>query len=68
MQLMRKVSNRVEKARNCPNACTYQRVPSGAFWGEGHQSSHGTGDGAWTKITNAKGGVTEKVLRISGIK
>ena len=35
IQLMRKVSNRVEKARNYPNACKYQRVPSGAFWGEG---------------------------------
>ena len=29
--------------------------------GEGQQSSHGTGVGAWAKITNAKGGVTEKV-------
>ena len=29
--------------------------------GEGQQSSHGAGGGAWTKITNAKGGVTEKV-------
>ena len=62
LQLMRKVSNRVEKARNCPNACKYQRVPSGAFGrGDGQQSSHGTGGGAWTKITNAKGGLTEKV-------
>ena len=31
------------------------------FGGEGQQSSHGTGGGAWTKITNAKGSVTEKV-------
>ena len=26
-----------------------------SFWGEGQQSSHGTGGGMWTKITNAKG-------------
>ena len=58
---IRKVSNRVEKARNCPNACRYQRVPFEAFWGEGQQSSPGTGGGAWTKITNAKRGVIEKV-------
>ena len=38
------------------------------FWGGGQQSSHGAGDGAWTKITNAKGGVTEKILRAFGIK
>ena len=31
------------------------------FGGKGQQSSHGTGGGAGTKITNAKGGVTEKV-------
>ena len=31
------------------------------FGGEGQQSSHGTGGGAWAKITKAKGGVTEKV-------
>ena len=31
------------------------------FEGEGQQSSLGTGGGAWTKITNAKGGMTEKV-------
>ena len=31
------------------------------FLGEGQQSSHGTGGGAWAKITNAKGGMTEKV-------
>ena len=61
IQLMRKVRNRVEKARNCPNACSYQRVPSAAFLGEEQQSSYGTGGGAWTKITNAKGGLTEKV-------
>ena len=63
MQLMKKVSNRVEKVRNCPNACKYQRVPSELFWPEEQQSSQGTGGraGAWTKITNAKGGVTEKV-------
>ena len=61
MELIREVSNRVEKARNCPNACRYQRAPSGAFWGGGQQFSHGTGGGAWTKITNAKWGVTEKV-------
>ena len=28
--------------------------------GQGQQSSHGTDGGAWTKITNTKGGVTEK--------
>ena len=41
----------------------YQRAPSGVFsWGGGGaKSSHGTGGGAWAKITNAKGGVTEKV-------
>ena len=61
MQLMRKVSNRVEKARNCPDACRYQRAPSGAFGGEGQQSSLGTGGGAWAKITNAKWGVAERV-------
>ena len=31
------------------------------FGGEEQQSSHGTGGGAWAKITNAKGGVTEKI-------
>ena len=31
------------------------------FGGEEQQSSHGTGGGARTKITNAKGGVTKKV-------
>ena len=56
MQLMRKVGNRVEKARNCPNVCRYQRAHLELFWGEGQQSSHGTGGGAWAKITNAKGG------------
>ena len=61
---MRKVCNRVEKARNFLNACRYQSF----FEGEGQQSSHGTGGGAWTKITNAKGGLTEQVLRASGIK
>ena len=62
MQLMRKVSNRVEKARNCFNVCRYQRAPSGVFLGgEEQQSSHGIGGGAWAKITNAKGGVIEKV-------
>ena len=34
------------------------------FWGEGQQCSPGTGDGAWTKITYAKGGVTEKFKKI----
>ena len=58
---MRKVSNRVEKAQNCPNASRYQRAPSGAYWGEGEQSSHGIGSGALAKIINAKGGATEKV-------
>ena len=58
---MRKVSNRVEKAQNCPNASRYQRVPSGAYWGKGEQSSHCTDSGALAKITNAKGGATEKV-------
>ena len=29
--------------------------------GEGKQSSHGTGGGAWAKITYSKGGVTENV-------
>ena len=61
MQLIRKVRNRVEKAQNCPSVFRYQRAPSGAFWGEGQQSSHGTGGGASAKITNAKRGVTEKV-------
>ena len=36
------------------------------FGGWGQQYSHGTGDGAWTKITNAKGGVTEKALHYTG--
>ena len=31
------------------------------FGGERQQPSHGTGGGAWTKLTNAEGGVTEKV-------
>ena len=31
------------------------------FCREGQQSSRGTGGRAWAKITNAKGGVTEKV-------
>ena len=61
MQLTKKVSKRVEKGRNCPNACRYHKVPSGDFGGKGQRSSHGTGGGEWTKITNAKGGVTEKV-------
>ena len=39
----------------------YQRAPSGAFLGGGQQSSHGTGGGEWAKITNAKGGVADKV-------
>ena len=60
MQLMRKVSNQVEKAPNCLNL--------ELFGGEGLQSSHGAGGGAWMKITDAKEGVTEKVLRTSGIK
>ena len=70
IQLVRKVSNRVKKAQSCQNACRYQRVPFGAFFGggEGQQSSHGIGGGAWTKITNTKGGVTEKRFRTSGIK
>ena len=38
------------------------------FGREGQQFSHGAGGGAWIKITNAKGGVTEKVLRTFGIK
>ena len=38
------------------------------FGGERQQSSRGTGGEVWTKITNAKGGVTDKVLRRSGIK
>ena len=38
------------------------------YGGEGQQSSHGAGGRAWTKIINAKGGVTEKVLRTFGIK
>ena len=29
--------------------------------GEGQQSSHGTGGDTWTKITNARRGLTEKV-------
>ena len=60
MQLMRKVSNGVE---NVPN-CFYLDF----FLGEGQQSSHGGSDGAWIKITNAKEGVTEKVLRTFGIQ
>ena len=59
MQLMKKVSNRVEKTRNCPNACRYQKVSSGALLNQ--QFSHGTGVETWTKITDAKKGVTEKV-------
>ena len=39
----------------------YQTAPSGAFLGGEQQSSHGSGGRAWAKITNAKGGVTEKV-------
>ena len=31
------------------------------FGGEGQQASHGTGGGARTKITKAKGNVNEKV-------
>ena len=31
------------------------------FVGEGQQTLNGTGGGAWAKITNAKGRVTEKV-------
>ena len=31
--------------------------------GEGQHSSRGTGGGAWAKITNLKGGVTEKVYK-----
>ena len=38
------------------------------FGEEGQQSSYGAGVGALTKITNAKEGVTEKVLRMFGIK
>ena len=68
MQLMKKVSYRVEKAPNCPSTCRYQRAPSGAFLGEGQQSSHGAGGGAWIKITNAKKGVTEGALRTFSIK
>ena len=43
MQLMRKVSrpNRIEKARNCPNACRYQRAPPGGnFFGGRGNSLH----------------------------
>ena len=65
MQLMKKVSNRVEKPPNCSNI---KEQHLELFWGKGQQSSHGAGGGAWTKITNAKGGVTEKVLRTFGIK
>ena len=65
MQLMRKVSNRVEKP---PNRSNIKEQHLELFWGEGQQSSHGAGGAAWTKITNAKGGVTEKVLRTFGIK
>ena len=62
MQLMRKVSNRVEKARNLPKYVCISKGPIWSFFlGGGQQSSHGTGGGAWVKITNAKGGVTEKV-------
>ena len=61
IQLMKKVGDGVEKARNCPNACRYQRAPPEAFWVEGQQSSHGTGGGTWTKITNARRVVTEKI-------
>ena len=43
------------------SATVYQRAPSGSFLGGGQQSSHGTGGRAWAKITNAKGGVIEKV-------
>ena len=50
--------------RNCPNACRYQRASSGDFWGEGQQPSHGTGGGAWAKITNAKGDVLKKFKNI----
>ena len=60
MQLMRKVSNQVEKAPNCLNL--------ELFGGEGQQSFHGACGGAWTKITNAKEGVTKKVLRTFGMK
>ena len=39
IQLMRKVRNRVKKARNCPNACRYHRVPPGVFLGGGGASN-----------------------------
>ena len=68
MQLMRKSSNRVEKASNSPNVLDIEGPHPELFWGEGQQSSLGAGGGAWAKITNAKGGVTEKVLKTFGIK
>ena len=62
IQLMRKVRDRVEKARNCGMLVDIKGSHLELFWGgKGQQSSHGTGGGARAKITNAKGGVTEKV-------
>ena len=61
MQLTRKISYRVQKTRNYPMLVDIKEPHLELFEEEGRQSSHGTGGGAWAKITNAKGVVTEKV-------
>ena len=64
IQLIKKVRNRIEKARNCPSACRYQRVPSGAFlWREGQQSPLGTG-GGYREIENCITSLTRRLIRI----
>ena len=62
MQLLRKVSYRVEKAQNWPHARRYQRAPSGAFSGEGQQSSHGTVVGRGQKVLRYNGASLVQIL------